>query len=286
MNLGINSAPSNRATSLFTIAAMLWLLMLLTACNQPITQYPLPSPEEIAAEESLQHQLISSVAAKGGAPRPWRRNKMSGKRFDRVADRVEKAGAEICQELGLPQQGMRCYFYFQTKRGDDINAYADGERIFVLSGMRRFLESDDELALLLGHELAHNMMGHIPARQNNALVGLLVGAALEGVAASGGYNLPGTMEDSAALGSLTFSHEFEKEADYVGLYIASRAGYNTEKAIRMWQRLSVEDPEGLYGSITHPSNPERAAVLKKTIQEITSKRKESQPLLPSIKPAP
>ena len=52
---------------------------------------------------------------------------------------------------------------------DAVNAFADGEKLHITRGMMRFIRDDNELALVLAHELAHNTMGHIDAKQQNAI---------------------------------------------------------------------------------------------------------------------
>jgi hypothetical protein len=59
-----------------------------------------------------------------------------------------------------------------------LNAFADGERIFITRGMMAFARTDDELALVVGHELAHNTMRHIDARKSNATAGMVGDIAL------------------------------------------------------------------------------------------------------------
>ena len=64
--------------------------------------------------------------------------------------------------------------------------------------------------------------------------------------------------------------------------------YNNEEllikqALKFWRRMSVEDPEGIYSSVTHPSNAERFVALQKTLEEINYKRKHKIPLLPDFK---
>ena len=49
---------------------------------------------------------------------------------------------------------------------ENVNAYADGENVYVTRGMMRFAETDDELALVIAHEIAHNAMNHIDAQRS------------------------------------------------------------------------------------------------------------------------
>jgi predicted Zn-dependent protease len=259
------------------------MLPLLAGCQQPTTYRPNVTQEEIRAEEANQQRMVEEAGEKGGTPRPWRNHPGMRKQFERVAGRIEKAGAALCQDIGLPKKDRRCYYYFDTSRDEEINAFADGKNIVVAQGMQRFVESDDELAVVLGHELAHNLMGHIDAHKDNAITGLLVGAVLDGIAASQGMNTSGDFAKSGMeAGGISHSVSFEQEADYIGLYIAARAGYNIKVAPQFWRRMSVEDPRGIYTSKTHPSNAERSASMQKTIAEISAKRKQHLALVPEF----
>jgi predicted Zn-dependent protease len=268
-------------------ASCLLGVLLLAACSVPTSKPPEISAEDIRREEEVQQRMIDEATKNGGIQRPWRKRKNINKRFEQVAERMEAAAADFCRDMELPSRKRRCYYYFETSRSREINAFADGDRIVVTQGMLRFLENDDELALVMGHELAHNLMGHIDAKKDNAVGGHLLGAMMDGMAASyGGYSGNDWQNLGAAVTSLSHSQSFEAEADYVGLYITARAGYDISNAIDMWRRWSVEDPEGLYVAITHPTKPERFARLTKAIEEIQGKKKRHEALLPNMNGAP
>lgn len=257
-------------------------LLGLTACQQPATYRPEVTDAERRAEEEHQRQMIEKASETGGAPRPWRNREGMQKQFERVAERIEPAAARMCQEMGLPKLKRRCYYYFDTTRDNEINAYADGKNIVVTRGMLRFLEDDSELAIIMGHEMAHNMMGHIEAQKENAMAGAMLGAVIAGMAGQPANTRGGWQDTGTAVGVLSYSQDFEAEADYVGLYIAARAGYNIRQAPDLWRRMSLEDPDGVYNSFTHPANPERAVSLRKAIGEIDYKKQHRLPLVPDM----
>lgn len=196
------------------------------------------------------------------------------KQFERVADRIEKAGAKLCKDMGLPKQKRRCYFYFDTDRALNINAYANGTYIVINRGMQRFVENDDEMAVVMAHEMAHNLMGHTDAKLHNAYVGAVIGALL--------FNTLEGAKTGAEAAVVAYSESFEDEADYVGLYVMARAGYDVRQAPQFWRRMSIEEPNGVYNSITHPSNAERFVALQKGVEEIEFKRTHGKPLLPEM----
>ncbi len=64
-----------------------------------------------------------------------------------------------------------CDYGFALRRSERINAFADGAKVEVTTGLLRFIKSPDELALIVGHELAHNVLGHRDSATQNAVTG-------------------------------------------------------------------------------------------------------------------
>lgn len=162
---------------------------------------------------------------------------------------------------------------------DQVNAFADGRRVIVTRGMMRFAGTDAELALVVGHEIAHNALGHITKRQGNVLLGTILDvliAGTTGVSTSIGSDIGGAV----------FSQDFESEADYAGLYIIARAGHPIENAAAFWRRMAVAFPNAISHASTHPATAERFTRLTAAQGEIAGKRAAGQPLVPNLKPAP
>ncbi len=165
-----------------------------------------------------------------------------------------------------------------------INAFADGRRVVVTTGLMRFARSDAELVVVVGHELAHNTLGHLRRTRATTIVGSIGGIAAD--IALGVIGIP-TFGVFSRLGNLAgrraFSVQFEKEADYVGLYFAALADYPLQSAPEIWRRLAVENPNrGSRGlGRTHPSYAKRLTAMEATIQEIRTKRATGQPLQPN-----
>jgi predicted Zn-dependent protease len=159
-----------------------------------------------------------------------------------------------------------------------INAYADGQNVIVTTGMMNFAKQDSELALVIGHELAHNSRKHVEAKKKNAMLGMVLGAVVTGVT---GVNVMGLGQ---GLGAGAFSQSFEYEADYVGLYHTARAGYDITDAPHFWRRMGAKHPAAIHlkGS-THPSSAKRFVALEETVAEINAKKASGAPLVPEEK---
>lgn len=115
-------------------------------------------------------------------------------------------------------------------RSPDMNAATDGNAIAITTALYTSLRSSDELAVILGHELAHDLLGHTR---------------------SGWHADPSR----------------EVEADRKGLELAARAGFDISAAPALWSRLNSS---GMAGGLseTHPSGPERETAIRKAVRDI------------------
>lgn len=158
---------------------------------------------------------------------------------------------------------------------NDVNAWADGNNIYISSGMLRFAEDDTEIAVVVGHELAHNTRNHMRAKATNRVFGALLGAV---VSAASGVNVT---DLGAQAGQQAFSQDFESEADYVGIYHAARAGFDIEHAAAFWRKMSEIHPGSIHlAGSTHPSTAKRFLAVENAVEEINTKRAENIALIP------
>ena len=173
---------------------------------------------------------------------------------------------------------ITCQMPLALLRQDALNAFADGTNVYFTMGMLRFVENDDELALILSHEMAHNIRGHIESQQTNMLIGGLIGAVIGGLAGSSDTTFSDIGQQA---GAMAFSQEFESEADYVGVYLAGRAGYDVSQAAYLWRRLGAENPQAIHlEGTTHPSTSVRFKIVQKAGEEVAQKRGRGLPLIP------
>ena len=173
-----------------------------------------------------------------------------------------------------------CDYPAKLSESMDLNAFANGKEIIITQGMMGFTRTDEELALVVAHEIAHNMMAHLDAKKGNAFGGLLADIALA-VLTRGAYN-QATVTNAAAQ---AYSQEFEAEADYVGLYIMAKSGYRIDEAPQFWRRMAVAHPGSIKTNHTasHPSTAARMVALDAAVAEIKAKQAAGQPLAPNMK---
>ncbi len=174
-----------------------------------------------------------------------------------------------------------CKYGYKVSESADANAYADGDNIFIQAGIIRLARDDNDLATVIGHEIAHNLMDHLTKQRGNAALGTVVDILFAGF----GVNTQGAFGN---LGGRVFSQEFEAEADYVGLYLMARAGFRIDDVALFWRRMAVEHPGSIRNSLagTHPATPERFLALEKSIAEIKAKQAAGKPLLPEKDDSP
>jgi predicted Zn-dependent protease len=262
------------------IIYLLLIVTFVTSCVTPTTQYPGMSKQEIEAERRYQQNLVNQKKITTQEKQMKKNIKHQGTLYS-VAGKIMSAGADLCNQMGKAANG--CVYEFELDKSKVINAYADGKKIVVTQGMMDFVKNDGNLAVVLGHEYAHNIMGHIKAKKQNMGVGTVLGSLVDSVASSQGVSTGGMFGDLGRYaGAYGYSKEFEQEADYVGLYITHLAGYDVDNAPEFWRSMSLRDEESINNGFTHPTNPERYIALGKTIREIKRKKESRQALLPNF----
>lgn len=157
-------------------------------------------------------------------------------------------------------------------KSDEINAFCmPGGKIAFFTGIINKLKlTDDEIAMVMGHEIAHALQEHARERAakselTNAGAGLI--SQFFGLGDLGNMALG----VGAQLMSLKFSRGDESEADLVGLDIAARAGYDPRASITLWQKMGSVGGNGPIEFLsTHPSGTSRIAELEKQIPNVLS----------------
>ena len=152
-----------------------------------------------------------------------------------------------------------------------INAFCmPGGKIAFYTGIMDQLKlTDDEAAMIMGHEMAHALREHARARiaksQGTGTL-LSIGAQLLGL---------GQLGDVAAnlgtqLLTLRFSREDESDADLVGLELAARGGYNPQASVSLWEKMGQAGggANGPSFLSTHPSGPQRIQVLQSNVPKV------------------
>ncbi len=182
-------------------------------------------------------------------------------------ERVQRIGERIAEAVGadLPTAKWEFVVFDEPKT---INAFAlPGGKVGVYSGLLVLAVTDDELAIVMGHEIGHVTARHGAERMSKGVLAAILGVALDAttqdsknhdlVLAAYGLGAGGAM--------LKFSRDNESEADLIGIRYAAKAGYNPRAAITFWKKMEKEKTGGRLPAFlsTHPSDERRIADLEK-----------------------
>lgn len=158
---------------------------------------------------------------------------------------------------------------FNLVDNKDINAWAmPGGKVVVYTGILPVTQTEDALAVVLGHEIAHAIAQHGNERMSQQLVQQLGGVALQVALANKPQQTQDIFLTSYGVGTtvgaiLPFSRKEELEADKFGLFFSAMAGYDPQVAIPFWQRMAnsggAKPPEFLS---THPADDTRIKKLQ------------------------
>jgi len=153
----------------------------------------------------------------------------------------------------------------------ELNAWCmPGGKIVVYSGIINKLKlNDDELATILGHEIAHALREH--SRESASYSQIINGAlTISGMLfdiQKQHLNLASQAVNLAVM--LPHSREAETEADLIGLELMARAGFNPNSSIVLWEKMEKLSKSGSLEFLsTHPSNKNRIKNLKKMIKKV------------------
>lgn len=153
---------------------------------------------------------------------------------------------------------------------NQINAFCmpGGKIAFFFGILDRLKLSDDEVAMIMGHEMAHALREHARERVGKSAatnIGANVLSSLLGLGSVGNAVLGA----SSQLLSLTWSRDDETEADTIGLDLAARAGYDPRAGVTLWQKMASANkaapPQWLS---THPSGPSRIRDIERNLPRV------------------
>lgn len=187
-----------------------------------------------------------------------------------VNSRIQKIGKRIAASVGRDIPNAQ--WEFVVFDSPTVNAFAlPGGKVGVYTGLIKLAANDDEIAIVMGHEIAHVTSRHGAERtsQNYAIAGIGLAAAITMEAKNVDPAKRNMALAAYGLGSqvgyaLPFSRLHESEADAVGLRFAAGAGYDPRAGASFWRKMSAQGgakpPEFLS---THPSDSTRIANLER-----------------------
>ena len=246
------------------VAAVLLAAILLPGCvKNPYTgrsQFIIMSEsEEMRLGLEYTRQLLEELEIETGTRR---------------ALRVERVGRRIAAVAERPNFDWQ----FHTVVSEQVNAFVlPGGRVFFYTGILELIgDNEDELAAIMGHEIAHAVARHAAERMSqnmvsstvlnvaSQVVGGVTGSSFASQAVQTGGGLV------ARLGVLLpYSRRHELEADHIGVILAAKAGYDPRAALSFWDKMAAQskgrEPLGILS--THPLTAERKENLHRIMPE-------------------
>lgn len=219
-----------------------------------------------------QFLLVNDAALAQSAQQAWAQTLATSKvSSDRAAQaRVQRVGARLVAAAGLGDRPWE-YVVFEDAQA---NAFVlPGGKVGVNTGLLAIVQNDDQLAAVIGHELAHSVANHAAERYSQtAATQLALGI---GQSALGGRVGAETAQRISAFGGagaqlgvlLPFSRRHELEADRLGVDFMGRAGYRPAEAVTLWRNMQAANSGGGPPQFlsTHPSEATRIAELERYI---------------------
>ena len=200
---------------------------------------------------------------------------------DAVAKRVQRVAQDLMPYTHKWHERAKDWNWeIITIKTPAINALCmPGGKIAVFTGILDALKlTDDELAVVLGHEMAHALREH--ARARAAKVSLTnVGALAIGLVIGG--NVGEIARQGGGLLNLKFNRDDERDADLIGMELAARAGYDPKAGITLWEKMNQVAKNATPPWLsTHPSGDDRIKRLREAMPQVMplyEKAKASKP---------
>ena len=247
-------------------------LLLLSSCGSvPVTgrnQLLLVSDSEVLASSLTQYSDYMKSApissdAKGKAM------------VTRVGKNIASATEAYLKANGLTNEVQNFSWEFNLVKDKQVNAFCmPGGKIVVYEGLLKLCSSDDELAVVIGHEVAHAVAKHSNERISQQLLTQYGAQILNQALSEKSARIQQIGNTVYGLGAqygvtLPFSRKHESEADYMGLIFMTMAGYNPSTAVTFWQKMSANGGASIPEFMsTHPSDATRINDIKKYLPEL------------------
>ncbi len=239
------------------------LLLIVGCAKAPLTgrtQFIMVSPQqEMQLGLSASQKILSKA-------------KLSTDR--RLNERVRRIGQRIAKVTGQTTYQWE----FHVIDEDVLNAFClPGGKVFFYTGILKLMQNDDQIAAVMGHEIAHAIARHGAERMSMQQASNF-GAQVLAMALKIPPKYQGLYAQAYGLTSqvglmLPFSRQHEHEADQIGVYLMYKAGYNVHEAVTFWKRMkkasagAKKPPEFLS---THPSSEARIRAIEAFIKVLES----------------
>ena len=252
------------------------LLIMYSCSSVPLTgrrQMLLVSDQDILTASLTQYNDYMKSAVKSTSTN-------QSAQVLRVGRNIASATEAYLKANGMGEDVSNFGWECALVQDPQVNAFCmPGGKIVVYEGLMSLIGSDDELAVVIGHEVAHAVARHSNERMSQQLM-TQYGAHLVGLSLNNKSAMMKNLANSVyGLGTqfgmmLPYSRKHELEADYMGLVFMTMAGYEPAVAVTFWQKMasgkSTASPEFMS---THPADATRIEALRQHLPEMTQYKK-------------
>lgn len=194
-----------------------------------------------------------------------------------------------------------CNIPVSVGESDAVNASAGGRAINIRRGLLTYFEDDADVGFIVAHEIGHVIGRHVRKQQRNSTVtgysfwgvpvalgaGLFDGFFAGPLERFGGLERPPGRQMMTRLNNrILGTREFEREADYLGMYIAARSGLDISGAEDVFAGFAKLSARSTYGENSHPVTADRMLALAAAREEIETKVLAKETLVPNGWPYP
>lgn len=256
------------------LIVLICLASVLLACaTNPVTgrrQLMLvPEGQAISASKDAYVQMLKPIKAEGKLD-------SDPKVRDRVVQITERLVAQAIKFR--PETENWEWSVHVIDDPETVNAWCmAGGKMAVYTGLIDKLKTtDDELAQVMGHEIAHALSNHTAERMSMAMASQAAVAAVGVYAASRNQNVQATLAGASLAAAVALqlpnSRESEAESDRIGIELAAKAGYDPKAAVTLWRKMAEESgSKSKFDWLsTHPAPTKRMETLGELVPQMMS----------------
>ncbi|MBL4705844.1 MAG: M48 family metallopeptidase [Flavobacteriales bacterium] len=191
------------------------------------------------------------------------------KRVTKVGNQIKEAAMAYLAKNNQTKRIDGFQWMFNTVDDATVNAWCmPGGLVVVYTGILDLATTDDELATVMGHEIAHAIARHGNERMSKALGLQVAMGVLQGTTSEDNQQLLYYAGIGSQLGMLKFSRMNETESDKIGLVFMKMAGYDPNHAVTFWEKMASDGASPPEILSTHPSDERRIKDIKEFIPKI------------------
>ncbi|MDD2313536.1 MAG: M48 family metallopeptidase [Proteiniphilum sp.] len=251
---------------------LLFTVLLFESCGSvPFTgrrQLQLVSNQEVIALSLQQYQDFMRTA-------PLEKGTSNAAMVTRIGTRIANAVETFYTNNGYASELENFSWEFNLVKDKSVNAFAmPGGKVVIYTGLLPVTQTEEALAVVIGHEIAHVIAQHSSERLSQQ-VALQYGGAIAGGLLGNSQAMQQLGQTVFGLGAqygvmMPYARKQEYEADEIGLIVMAMAGYNPQVAVPFWTRMAQDGggaqvPEFLS---THPTDSKRIANIEKIMPAV------------------